>query len=71
MQFPISDETLKQHPLVQGLNSYETLQYVTTFNGQAFRALITINIEPIMIMAKDAILLLPVESWHFPKIHND
>lgn len=65
MQFRKADGSLKDHPIVRGRNSSETIEFVTTFTGQAFRIRPGTAAKPLMIIGEGAILRLPATAWQF------
>jgi hypothetical protein len=67
MQFRKTNGLLRQHSITEGRNSSEIVDSVTTFTGQAFRIQSDVAAEPLMVMGKNTILLLPTEAWEFSK----
>lgn len=65
MQFRKSDGTLQNHPIVNGRNPSETVIFVSSFTGQAFRVRPGNEVLPILTLADDTWLLLPIEAWQF------
>jgi hypothetical protein len=65
--------SLGEHPITNGRNSDERIDYVRTFTGQAFW--LTQPGEPILLLKPGSVLLLPVRSWEFssqtPRIPGD
>jgi hypothetical protein len=53
---------LGNHPITEGRNKSEQVDSVTSFTGQAFRLE---SGSPLMTIAKDVDLLLPVRAWQF------
>lgn len=67
MQFRKRDGSLQQHSITEGRNASETVDSVTTFTGQAFRVQSDVAADPLMVLDKNTILLLPTEAWEFSK----
>lgn len=65
MQFRKTDGSLQQHPITEGRNESEIVDFVTSFTGQAFRVQSDVAAEPLMVLGKNTILLLPTEAWKF------
>ncbi len=65
IKFRLDDGSLTNHPIVKGRIKSETVEFVTTFTGQAFRLAPDCAAEPLMILGKGSILLLPVKAWDF------
>ena len=57
--------TLADHPIRRGRSSAETVKQVTTFMGQAFWGQPDIVLWPLLILAPQAVLLLPAQAWQF------
>lgn len=65
MKFRKNDGLLRQHPITEGRNASETIDSVATFTGQAFRIQLNVAAEPLMVLSKNTILILPTEAWEF------
>ena len=61
--FRKSDASLVDHPITRGRTTNEVVTEVRTFTGQAFRA--TAPVKPLLVLASEIVLLLPVEAWKF------
>ena len=73
--FSRADGSLGSTIVANGRNASEAVEFVTTFTGQAFRLDPTIDAEPLLILRKGSILLLPEVAWEFsestPRIPAD
>jgi hypothetical protein len=73
--FRRADESLSSTIVANGRNENEAVDFVTTFTGQAFRLDPTIDAEPLLVLPKGSILLLPEVAWQFsestPRIPAD
>lgn len=67
MQFRTEDSSLQDHPIVRGRDSRESIDFVMTFTGQAFRVRRGVDAQPLMIFGDGALLLMPSEAWRFSK----
>ncbi len=65
MKFETADGSLQNHPIVKGRNANESVPFVTSFTGQAFRVRPGTKAASLMLMADDSVLLLPVVAWEF------
>ncbi len=63
--FSIKGGTLKDHSVVRGRNTGESVDRVVSFMGQAFE--IPADAEPLMVFAKNGKQLLPQTAWEFEK----
>lgn len=61
--FSTKDGTLKDHSVVRGRNTEESVERVVSFMGQAFE--IPTGAEPLMVFAENGKQLLPQTSWEF------
>jgi hypothetical protein len=61
--FRRSDESLADHPIIDGRSPAERVDSVVSFMGQAFRAVATV--EPLMVVAPGTVLLMPEVAWEF------
>lgn len=61
--FSTRDGTLKDHSVVRGRNTKESVERVVSFMGQAFE--IPTGAEPLMIFAENGKQLLPQTAWEF------
>ena len=67
MQFRTEDGSLQDHSIVRGRDSRESIDFVMTFTGQAFRVRRGVDAQPVMIFGDRALLLMPTEAWQFSK----
>lgn len=67
MKFRTEDGSLQDHPIVRGRDSRESIDFVMTFTGQAFRVRRGVDARPVMIFGDRALLLMPTEAWRFSK----
>jgi hypothetical protein len=63
--FSRADASLASTVVANGRNDNESVEFVTTFTGQAFRLDPTIDAEPLLVLRKGSILLLPEVAWEF------
>ena len=72
IKFSQSDGTLQNHPIINGRDASESVEYLTSFTGQAFRTHPENKVEPLLVMPHNTVLLLPIRAWDFseetPKI---
>jgi hypothetical protein len=61
MTFKRSDGSLAAHPITNGRHAGEHVDSLRAYSGQAFRA-VGIAAEPLMLLAPNSMLLLPVRS---------
>lgn len=67
MEFRTEDGSLQDHAIVRGRDSRESIDFVMTFTGQAFRVRRGVDARPVMIFDDRALLLMPTEAWRFSK----
>lgn len=67
MQFHTKDGSLQDHSIVRGRDSQESIDFVMSFTGQAFRIRRGVDAKPVMIFGDRALLLMPTEAWRFSK----
>ena len=71
--FTRGDGTLAPHPITDGRSAIERVDSVMSFGGQAFRARPGVELEPLLLLADDAEILLPVTAGEFtettPQLH--
>lgn len=63
--FKKSDNTLVNHPILNGASINERIDSVRTFTGQAF--LPPPDAKPILIHNKNTVSLMPAQAWQFDK----
>lgn len=63
--FKKSDNTLLNHPILDGTSSNEKIDSVRTFTGQAFLA--PFNAKPILTHNKNTVSYMPAKAWQFDK----
>ncbi len=63
--FRRSDGSLSEHAIVHGRNPGESVDFVTTFTGQAFRVDARVEADPLLILSDRYELLLPPVAWEF------
>lgn len=63
LTFVTSSGTLAEHPIVRGRSSAESVPYVKSFTGQAFR--VEVVAEPILLMPEDWDVFFPRVAWEF------
>jgi len=63
--FQRSDGSLRDHPITRGRNAAERINAVRTITGQAFRANDKSMVNPLLVLAPQTLLLLPIEPWRF------
>ncbi|MGB5816700.1 MAG: DUF4350 domain-containing protein [Thermoanaerobaculia bacterium] len=57
------DAGLAAHPITEGRDTSERVDFVRTFTGQAFR--VERNVEPLLTLPPGSTLRLPVKAWKF------
>lgn len=57
------DAGLAEHPITEGRDASERIDFVRTFTGQAFR--VERDHEPLMTVPPGSTLRLPIEAWEF------
>ena len=62
---PAGDGVLEQHPITFGRNAGEVVDRASTFTGQAFHAMVNVDVRPLMVMGKDAFQLYPSYADEF------
>jgi hypothetical protein len=71
--FELANGSLGNHPITDGRDNDERIDYVRTFTGQAFW--LTQPGEPILLLKPGSVLLFPVQAWEFssqtPRIPGD
>jgi hypothetical protein len=67
MQFRTEDGSLQDHSIVRGRDTRESIDFVMTFTGQAFRVRRGVDAQPVIIFGDRALLLMPTEAWRFSK----
>ena len=65
MTFRREDESLQNHATVRGRNSQETIDFVTTFLGQAFRVRRGVDARPVMIFHDGAVLRMTIRPGKY------
>ncbi len=65
MTFRRDDGSLRNHATVRGRNSQETIDFVTTFLGQAFRVRRGVDARPVMIFGDGAVLRMTTEPGKY------
>jgi hypothetical protein len=63
LTFTRGDHSLADHAVTRGRRAGERVESVTSFTGQAFRAVVPV--EPLMLMPDDWVVLLPTVAWEF------
>lgn len=61
--FVREDGTLREHPITRGNQSSKLISRIRSFTGQAFLA--PVGAEPLMVVPKSFISLMPEKAWHF------
>jgi hypothetical protein len=61
--FKKSDNTLVNHPILEGTSSSERVDSVRTFTGQAF--LVPFNAKPILKHNRNTVSYMPAQVWQF------
>ena len=61
--FRVSEGLLKQHPILDGRHSGESISAVRTFTGQAFKAVA--DVQPLLVFGKGHEMLLPQRAGRF------
>ena len=73
--FSRTDGTLPSTVIANGRRADERVEFVTTFTGQAFRLDPAADAEPLLVLPKGSVLLLPEVAWEFsdstPRIPAD
>ncbi|HXV13328.1 MAG TPA: DUF4350 domain-containing protein [Candidatus Krumholzibacteria bacterium] len=65
MTYRRRDGSLADHPITRGRNRAERVDSLVTFTGQAFW--LEGRGDPLLRLARDAVLLMPEEAWMFSK----
>lgn len=65
MHFRTEDGSLQDHPIVRGRDSRESIDFVMTFTGQAFRVRRGVDAQPLMIFGDRAWLLMPTKAGRY------
>lgn len=63
--FVRDDGSLASNAVTDGRNADEKIDFVTTFTGQAFRLDPTVDADPLLILPRGSIVLLPAIAWEF------
>jgi len=63
LSFTRSSGSLADHAITRGRSESEVIESITSFTGQAFRFVSTV--QPLMYMPDDWVVLLPTEAWVF------